>query len=138
MIKNTKQQCKLIPEWCEKHNIKTVADIGAGDLNWLKTLDWNVDYSGFDLVPRAEGVQQFDLIAEVPPAKDMIMCLWVLNHLPPEAKDKALTNLVNSDSKYLLLSIHNLETAPPFEVVEKLELSEKGDAIYLFRNPHGS
>ena len=101
----TKQQRQWIPGIIKKYGIKTVADIGAGDLNWIKKIDLSgVEYTAYDLVPRQPGVIKFDLIHEIPPRVDLIMCLWVLNHLPIEHSRQAIKNLKASGSKYLMMT----------------------------------
>ena len=75
-----------------------------GDLNWIKLIDWPhpITYQAYDLVPRDESVIQFDLIHEVPPKADLIICAWLLNHLPHHHARAALDNLMASDAKYLI------------------------------------
>lgn len=87
-IDQTRVQRKWLPEMVAKYNIFSIADIGAGDLNWIKLIKWPhpVDYRALDLVPVAEGVTEFDLINQIPPNVDMILCLWLLNHLPEDRK----------------------------------------------------
>ena len=81
-IKNTVEQREWIPQIFEKYEIRSVADVGAGDLNWISLIDLSgIDYLPLDLVPRHPKVKQFDIVNEVPPQVDMILCLWVLNHL---------------------------------------------------------
>ena len=89
-----------------KYGIHTIADIGAGDMNWIKLVwwPWPVQYSPFDLVPRRDDVQLFDIIHQVPRPVDLILCLWVLNHLPDDHARLALANLLVSGSKYLMLT----------------------------------
>jgi len=89
-----------------KYGIHSISDIGAGDLNWIGLVKWPhpIQYTPFDLVPRQASVQRFDLINEIPSQTDLILCLWVLNHLPNECSQKALTNLLASGSKYLIYS----------------------------------
>ena len=89
-----------------KYDIQTIADIGAGDLNWIKLVKWPhpVQYTPFDLVPRRADVQKFDLIHEIPQRVDLIMCLWVLNHMPDNHARQALDNLQASGSKYLMIT----------------------------------
>ena len=89
-----------------KYDIKTINDIGAGDLNWINDVKWPhpVEYNPFDLVPRHPSVNKLDLIHEIPPQADLSMCLWVLNHLPVEQAKVAQDNLVASGSRYLMLT----------------------------------
>jgi len=103
-ISETRVQRVWIPEMVAKYDIHTIADIGAGDLNWLPLIDWPhpVTYSAYDLVPRRPGVKKFDIIHQIPKPVDCIMCLWVLNHLPEDHARQALDNLKASGSKYLI------------------------------------
>jgi hypothetical protein len=102
----TKVQRQWIPAMVEKYGIRTINDIGAGDLNWIPSVDWPhpVEYMAYDLVPRHPSVQEFDLLHTVPPAADLSMCLWVLNHMPPDQARVAQDNLLASGSKYLMVT----------------------------------
>ncbi|MDB4312000.1 hypothetical protein N9937_01080 [bacterium] len=108
-VSQTKIQREWIPAMVEKHNIRTIADIGAGDLNWMNHVVWPypVEYQAFDLVPRHKSVKAFDLIHEIPPKADLIMCLWLLNHLPEENARAAIKNLWASGCKYLMYTWWN-------------------------------
>ncbi len=53
LLKNTEAQRIWIPAIFKKYNIRTVADIGAGDLNWISQMDTSgIAYQAYDLVPR--------------------------------------------------------------------------------------
>ena len=95
-------QRKVLPAWARKYGVSSVVDVGAGDLNWVNAVCWDVEYTPLDLVPRHESVQKFDLIHQIPPAGDMVMCLWVLNHLPEEHAFAALENLLRAECKCLV------------------------------------
>ena len=136
-LKNTEQQRKWIPKIIEKYAIGSIADIGAGDLNWIREMDLSgVDYSAYDLVPRAKGVTQFNLVEQVAPRADMIMCLWVLNHLPMEDSRNAISNLKASGSKYLLMTDRpKWHSEQPDEIhmphIEELVLNDRRDRLVL-------
>ena len=138
-LSSTKKQRLWIPQIIEKYGIKSIADIGAGDLNWIKKTSLKgASYQAYDLVPRHESVIQFDLVREVPPAVDMLICLWVLNHLPLKHCRKALQNLKASGARYLMMTdrpIWRIDQPPEIEMpyLEKIVLNEKEDAI-LFIN----
>ena len=52
-LSETKAQRQWIPEIIGKYGIKTIADIGAGDLNWITHMNMGgVEYAAYDLVPR--------------------------------------------------------------------------------------
>lgn len=137
LISTTTAQREMIPVLIEKYGIKTIADIGAGDMNWIKKIDLShVKYTPYDLVPRLPEVQKFDLIQEVPKKADMIICLWVLNHLPYDHCQQAIKNLKASGSKYLLMTDrlrYRKDQPPEIEMpyIERLMLNEKGDSIML-------
>jgi hypothetical protein len=135
----TRLQRTWIPQIFAKYGIRTVADIGAGDLNWLQHTDLSgIEYRAYDLVPRHPSVTAFNLIEQVPPKVDCLMCLWVLNHMPYDACKLALANLFDSGSTYLLMTDRpkwHAEQPPEIQVqaLDALLLNEKGDRIKLVR-----
>jgi hypothetical protein len=136
-LEATKAQRRWIPGLIDSYAIRTIVDVGAGDLNWLRVTDLRgAHYTPLDLVPRCHGVKQFDLVREVPPPADLLLCLWLLNHLDFEPCRKALENLKASGSKYLLMTdrpIWHHEQPPEIVMphVEELKLNDKGDRILL-------
>jgi hypothetical protein len=91
-------------EIIKKYKIKTVVDAGAGDLNWMKHVKWDVEYQGYDLYPRHESVIQFDLTKKILPKSDLILCRHVINHLSPAYAQKCIDNFQESGSKYLAVT----------------------------------
>lgn len=136
-LTNTAEQREWIPNIVEKYRIHSIADIGAGDLNWITKMDMgDVIYTAYDLVPRHPSVHPFDLVKQVAPRVDMILCLWVLNHLPPDDSRKAIANLKASGSKYLMMTDRPIwHCDQPEEIlmpyIEELKLNHKGDRILL-------
>jgi hypothetical protein len=136
-LEATKAQRRWIPGLLEKYAVKDIVDVGAGDLNWIRHTDLRgARYTPLDLVPRCAEVNAFDLVREVPPAADLLMCLWVLNHLDLEPCRAALANLKASGGRYLLMTdrpIWHCEQPPEIVMpyVEELKLNEKGDRILL-------
>lgn len=130
-----------IPEIVRRFRIKTIADIGAGDLNWMKTITFprNVTYTPYDLVPRAESVIKFDLLNEETPKVDLVICLWVLNHFPMEEALKAMDNIKASGSKYLMVTFRHKwkDEMPPQlndNIVAEIDIETKqGDVIRLIK-----
>jgi hypothetical protein len=106
----------------EKYNIQTVVDAGAGDLNWMKYMDWDVDYKGYDLYPRHDSVKQFDLTKEILPESDLILCRHVINHLSIEYAQRCINNFQKSNSKYL--AVTNCDRQRNWWQIEGLELLE--------------
>ena len=89
-LSNTRSLRQWLLAMVEKYGIRSVVDIGAGDRNWIKKLQWDVRYTAYDLVPRSADVRRFDLINEIPPGADPVLCLWVINHMPQQDREQAL------------------------------------------------
>lgn len=101
----TGTQRRALESLIKFYGFRSIVDIGAGDLNWIKKVEMpGIEYTPLDLVPRHEDVTQFDVVTTVPPAADLAMCLWVLNHLPEAAGQRALGNILVSGCKYLLMT----------------------------------
>ena len=136
-LEATRAQRRWIPGLLEAYEIRTIVDVGAGDMNWIRRTDLRgASYMPLDLVPRRPEVQAFDLVRDVPPSADLLMCLWVLNHLDIESCRRAIANLKASGSKYLLMTDRpSWHHEQPAEIVmshmEELRLNEKGDRILL-------
>lgn len=109
-VENTKMVRKLIPQIVRSYGIKSVADVGCGDQNWVHkglpdAATSGIRYVGFDIKPRFNGIQFLDVTQEVLPDEfDLVLCIYVLNHLPPARAEQALRLLKMSGSKYLLMS----------------------------------
>tara|TARA_Y100000004_G_C8954234_1_gene430029 strand:- start:1695 stop:2195 length:501 start_codon:yes stop_codon:yes gene_type:complete len=121
-LENTKNVRKSLWLIIKKYKIKTVVDAGAGDLNWIKHMKWNVEYQGYDLYPRHESVIQFDLTKEILPKSDLILCRHVLNHLSPDYAQKCIDNFSKSGSKYL--AVTNCDKQREMWQITGLELIE--------------
>lgn len=99
---NTKPQRKWIPAKVKEYGIKSIADLGAGDLNWANRTEFGCDYTPYDLVPRAHGVKQLDILTDELPEADCLMVLWVINHMTEDQAKFAATKIMNSKARYLL------------------------------------
>jgi len=129
-IKRTAKQRFWIAGVTRRYSIETIGDIGAGDLNWISLVDLNgAQYTAYDLVKRAPSVLPIDIIRDVPPRHDLIMCLWVLNHLKKDDAARAFANIKASGSKYLMvtgqrrLEVHSPECLNSLAHVERLKLT---------------
>lgn len=108
----------LIPEldiMLKYLNIKSMLDIPCGDFNWMKRIDLSkISYHGADIVePLIKNNNKkyqktnitfsvLDLVNDKLPMVDLVMVRDCLVHLPTEDVFKALNNIKNSGSKYLL------------------------------------
>ena len=104
LFSETVKQRKWIPAKVKQYGILDIADIGAGDLNWMKRTQLGCAYRGYDLVPRHPEVQRFDLLTDPLPDADCLMVLWVINHLTGEQAQHAAQKIMNSKSRYLLIT----------------------------------
>lgn len=101
-VNATNDARKWLLDISEEFNIKSVVDVGAGDLNWIGLTRWNLDsYIGLDCYPRHENVKYFDGTKEVPPKADLILCRQVMIHLPKDRFLNMLANFKESKSTYL-------------------------------------
>lgn len=101
-----------LPKRVERYGIRSVCDAGAGDLHWVHLVEWQVNYQGFDLVPRVPGVTEIDITREVLPKCDAILCRHVLIHLDPARIEIAISNFRKA-STYLFASQY--DDAPAFD-----------------------
>lgn len=110
-----------LPEIVERYDIASVNDIGAGDQNWIKKVEWpyEVDYKAFDVRPRNKKVRALDIVELSPPYADLTLCIYVLNHLSPKQMHRALYNLQQSSSPYLLCSYCTYDKIP-FTLIESI------------------
>ncbi len=95
-----------LPRIAKQYGIDSVCDAGAGDLHWIRLVDWNVKYQAFDLVPRRHDVTKLDITREALPPCDAILCRMVLNHLWGDNDDDTRVGmaleLFRQSAKYLL------------------------------------
>ncbi len=114
-----------LPEVCEDYKIRTVNDAGAGDLHWIKRVQWNVQYRAFDLIPRHPSVRELDITTEDMPPADAILCRFVLNHLIDdddyERITMALRRFANA-ATYLIAT--NFDSGPKTRTFHRLNLND--------------
>lgn len=97
---------KVLPQWMLRHRIFSIADVGAGDQNWIKTVELGCDYQAYDLIPRNDSVRQFDLCKDLlPHPVDAILCRHTMNHLP-ELRVLASLWLFSRRCKFLIATQH--------------------------------
>ena len=120
---STVEGTRVVKDYIEKivceYNIKSVSDAPCGQYNlWTKDVDFNgADYTGYDInaelvvlnnreFPHIKFVE-FDVVNQVLPYADLIMCKDLLFHFPNNFAMRAIQNFKRSDSKYLLCTNHN-------------------------------
>ena len=128
-LKNTEAIRNWLPVLVNSYNIKTVADVGCGDQNWVKHVRWAVEYEGFD-VEHTE--PSFNCVMQtLPQAFDLIMCVYVLNHLYADGEiDMALARFRKSGSRWLLATFNDVAGFPLEPVCQMLHKEKKsGDVV---------
>tara|TARA_Y100001963_G_C6768111_1_gene443388 strand:+ start:44 stop:601 length:558 start_codon:yes stop_codon:yes gene_type:complete len=115
-IEHTEQIRRLLPSILVSQNVKTFNDAGCGDLNWISTVDLgNVDYTGYDLVPRSKWNRplkclQMDISKNVMRKADMILCRDVFIHLPNETILEILDKFKQSSDLLLTTTFLDCES----------------------------
>lgn len=110
---NTNVLIKELPVLFSKFNINSMLDIPCGDFNWIKNLDLtNITYIGADIVEPLIEVNKnkysnidfrvLDITTDNLPKVDLIFVRDCLGHLTNENVLKAIQNMKNSGSKFLL------------------------------------
>jgi len=111
----TKNVRERLPEILKKYSCKTLLDAPCGDYYWLKTVDLSLEkYTGIDVVLPLIITNQIqfgdkqhlfihmDIINEVPPKSDLILCRDCLVHFSHVDIAKAIKMFKLSGSIYLL------------------------------------
>ena len=103
-LRETRFQREWLPKMVAKYGIKSIADIGAGDLNWIKHTKLGCHYRAYDLIPRHPKVKELNLLTDKLPKADCLLVLWVINHLPAKEQCIAMAKLRASGSRYLIMT----------------------------------
>ena len=134
-LSETAIQRAWLPDIIGRYAITSVADIGAGDLNWIKAVTLGCEYRAYDLVPRHPSVTEFNLLTDPCPQADLLLCLWVLNHFPPEMGVLGLNRLRSSGSKFLAMTWDSRLPYLDTDYIEQVQIRDANpghhDGIYL-------
>jgi hypothetical protein len=103
----------------EKYNIKTMLDAPCGDMNWIEDISLRVNkYIGADIVVELVNENkkkfanekrdfiQLDIVSGSLPTVDLIFCRHCFQHLSINDCILALSNFIDSNSKYILLTTY--------------------------------
>ena len=81
-MESTARARDWLPCVCHEYGIRSVNDAGAGDLHWMRHVEWGgITVRYFDLIPRSGEILQLDITKQTMPRADVILCRHVLNHL---------------------------------------------------------
>lgn len=103
-VDQTELQRHWLPQMFRKYDVTSVADLGAGDLNWIRFMPMVPDYYPYDLFPRHHDVEELDILHDDLPVADCYMLLWVLNHFPPEAQCLAMRRILDAAPRILIMT----------------------------------
>jgi len=127
--RNLRNQLKSI---IRDYEVSSILDIACGDCNWIKEF-FNQDglkYVGIDIVKpliarneslfRSHQVKflNLDVTNSEIPFADLVICRDLLFHLPNKEILKVLRKVVNSSSKYLLITTHPRNPLDDFNNVD--------------------
>lgn len=113
-VERTKTIVEQIPKLIHDFEIKTMLDAPCGDFNWMRHIDFNIDYIGIDIVPQlieknnkwyANAKRKFhysDITTNLLDQVDLILCRDCLVHFSFQDIQLAIHNFKRSGSKYLL------------------------------------
>ncbi len=115
----TKRLRAELPGFLERHDVQSLIDVPCGDFNWMRHVDLSgINYLGLDVVPEliernthrfGSGRVEFrtlDLLNEVPPRADLVLCRDVLIHFSQSDVARALRNIRASGSTWLLTTTY--------------------------------
>jgi hypothetical protein len=111
---------EMLPILCRELEVHTLLDVPCGDMNWMQYVDLpGVRYIGADIVPAlisanaerfggpSRSFMALDVVASAPPRVDLVLCRDLLVHLSFQDIARALNNLRQSGSEWLLTTTFN-------------------------------
>ena len=116
-VQNAKNIIQEMPRIFKKYRIKTMFDIGCGNVAWMREANFTgVQYTGGDIVNDLVeenkmnfpdlAFMHFNIVEQIPKRYDLLFLRSVFIHL--EIKDvlAAIRNIKQSGSKYIILNSH--------------------------------
>ena len=114
-LEQTERIREQLPQLLIEYRIHTIVDAPCGNFTWMSKANLTgFEYYGFDIVKNVIEQNQkkyakknihfdeMDIVKQVPPTADLILCRDCLVHLSNRDALKALSNFKKSGSKYLL------------------------------------
>ena len=106
---------RAIPEIISKYEIKSILDLPCGDFFWMRLVDFNIDYTGADIVMDEIRMNQknygsyqgrrfvyADLLGDYIPTVELLFCRDCLPHFSQKDALMAVKNIKSSACRYLL------------------------------------
>lgn len=163
-IERTIQIRAALPQIVRQYECHSLLDIPCGDFNWMKLIDWDIDYTGADIVADLVDRNQaqygcanrrflkLDLLQDKLPRVDLVLCRDCLVHFSYADIFRAFANLKASQSTYLLTTTnttrpknHNIATGEwrplnlqqkPFSLPEPICLLDDTFPIPHYQDKH--
>ena len=145
--KNTKETIVNLIKIIKKFNIKSITDAPCGDFHWMQKVLIKLPYlkySGIDIVSDIikKNNQEYsnsrikfykkDIIKNLFPNSDLIICRDFLIHLSNKDTKKFLLNLKSSNFKYVL--IHGFESNKSKIINKEISTGDYRE-VNIFQNP---
>lgn len=121
-MEQTQEIILKLPPVIKEYKIKTMLDIPCGDFNWMRKIDLTgVTYTGADIVNKLvetnnnkyknefRSFRSINLITDKLDKYDLIFCRDCLVHFSYDDINKALLNIKNSGSGYLMTTTFGRE-----------------------------
>jgi hypothetical protein len=132
-IENTEIIRGYLPQVVNDYDIESIADIGCGDRNWIKTVDLPCRIASYDYMPLLPEVAKLDCVTDVIEPVDLVLCIAVLNHLHPDDAQRAMHNFKASGSKYLLATHSSIDGyVNPFVWLEGVSYKSRTNADWWY------
>jgi hypothetical protein len=109
-LANTESLRAFLCECIGRYDIKTINDVGCGDLFWISKTHIDIDYTGYDEVIRdiarkrlryGWNLERADITADPMRKCDLSICKDVLRHHGKTGIDAIISNM-KSSSRYLI------------------------------------
>lgn len=129
----TEQIRSFLPGLLHKLDCRTLVDAPCGDLNWISRIDLSsIDYIGVDVEQKnieaandrlvamsvaTASIRRCDIINEIMPTGDVVLCRDFLQHIPTPMAQNALRNIAASGAKWLLATSHGVDQNEELEQI---------------------
>ena len=145
---STEKVRKELMDFISQNKISSIIDIPCGDWQWMSMLDLsNINYIGYDVVEDLiiSNIKNYkstnvnfevkNLINDKLPKSDLIIVRDMLNHLNDADINKCITNLYNSDFRYVGITNFLITNNANNILGDKLRLGDRWRPLNLSLTP---
>jgi len=113
LLPSCQEWIQTINNFIDEYDIKSINDIGCGDLNYIKETkikEKEVDYLGYDFIIRNNNTdlkifnKSFNIATDTPRECDLCICKEVLNHLDTNSQIIPALETIKKTSKFLMIN----------------------------------